>query len=206
MGIAASEMVAAGLPVKFVRIPALCEGTITPKDFPILVFVGGENVHTRFSKGAPLDEALRRYEQAGGVIVWASAEPWPMFHDLDSGQTSYSQRVGLHLAGGFRRTAVGRFTVSLPRGAVLVRIEAVSSERRPAVPSLRAGADFQGQFEPLAVLVDPAGHELGAAIARLDSNNEPRSRMIYVWYRMWDVVDPSALLKAVLDAATALRH
>ena len=85
-GTVAPVIATSGLPVRFVSMRRFCAGRVSAEDCPIMVYTGGEDVRTRFDDGANLPDALAKYRAAGGVMVFASSQPWPWHRDLNSGQ------------------------------------------------------------------------------------------------------------------------
>jgi hypothetical protein len=201
----AADLMSCGLPYRLVSLRDVATGTVTARDCPILVFVGGEPVHTDFGPGASLEVALKRYQRAGGVLVLAGWEPWPFYRSLETGETGWLRHLGLALGGGFERSPSAglRFKFSGALAALGERPFPTAGDLRFR-PCLNQG-DNQTRFEPLAVLRGPDGREYGPGIALLHRRGPDPARMIYVWAGMWDVVDRDALLRALLDQAVALR-
>jgi hypothetical protein len=201
----AADLMSCGLPYRVVSLRDVATGRVTARDCPILVFVGGEPVHTDFGPGASLEAALKRYQRAGGVLVLASWEPWPFHRSLETGERGWLRHLGLMLGGGFERPPDAGL-----RFQFMGTLAALGERPFPTAGDLRFRPclnqrDDRTRLEVLAVLRGADGHEYGPGIALLDQRGPDPARMIYVWERMWDVVDRDALLRAVLDRAVTLR-
>jgi len=207
-GTVAPDVATSGLPVRFVSMRALCTGRVTAKDCPVMVYTGGEDVQTRFENGANLPDAVARYRAGGGVIVFASSQPWPWYRDLDSGRTAYSREVGLPMLNGFEDPPASdmRFQFHGPLADFGTQPFPTEGDQRfrpcggPGAESLK--------IVPLATLHAPDGADRGPAIALISSRDgPPRSApMVYVWFRMWDVVDREELLRRILEIAAGVER
>ena len=204
-GTVAPDIATSGLPMRFISMRSFCTGRVTAKDCPAMVYTGGEDIRTRFEDGANLPDAVSRYRAAGGVIVFASSQPWPWHRDLDSGRTAYSREVGLPMLGGFEEppTAEMRFEFHGPLADLGPQPFPTEGDQRfrpcggPAAESLK--------IVPLATLHSADGTDQGPGIALISSRDEAEriAPMVYVWFRMWDVVDREELLRRILGIAAA---
>ena len=202
-GTVAPDIATSGLPVRFVSMRGFCTGRVTAEDCPVMVYTGGEDVRTRFDDGANLPDAVAKYREARGVIVFAGSQPWPWHRDLDSGRTAYSREVGLPMLGGFEEppTAGMRFEFHGPLADLGPQPFPTEGDRRfrpcggPGAESLKVVS--------LATLHSPDGSNQGPAIAMISSRDGSQriAPMVYVWFRMWDVVDREELLRRILRIA-----
>ncbi|HWE35294.1 MAG TPA: hypothetical protein VG406_01885 [Isosphaeraceae bacterium] len=205
LGPIGADVLSSGLPCRLVSLRAFCHGAITARDCPILIYGGGEKVRTDFGRGRTLDAALRRFARAGGVMVVASFEPWPMNQSLDTGQVSWSNTVGLPLAIGFETPPapdlVVRFRGPLAELGDLPFPTTGDPRFRPAVPP----ADGTAVVEPLATLQAADGRPIGHGLLALRYTAGPfaPARWFYAWFRIWDLpgLDRDDLIRRLLTLA-----
>ena len=205
---AGAPLALSGLPFRVVGLRNLCNGEVTARDCPILVYVGGETIRSDFGTRWTLPEALSRFARDGGVLIVASPEAWPFYRDVSSGRTAWSPAIGLPLQQGFERPPVEglwfAFQGALDEFHTRPYPNTGELRFRPCVPTMEE-AD---RFEPLATLKGPDGQDLGAAIATLVYPEGPHAgiRILYVAAPVWNAVEPGQLLRALLQHAVAMTN
>ena len=195
-----AEIALSGLPSRLVSLRGFCRGAVTAGDCPILVYTGGENFYASHADGATLQDALRRYAQAGGQVIWAGSQPWPLFRDQGTGDMAWSHHIGLPLSSGFEEPPMENLTFRFEGALTSFGSKPFPVKGDQRFRPCRPPAPDSAKFTPLATLRTPAGKSLGAGIAEIEyrPGHFGGARMIYVWFRMWDTVDREELLRAIL--------
>jgi hypothetical protein len=176
-------------------------GKLTPAQYPILLYAGGEHCRRSVAKPGDVDEAIRRYLQDGGWLVAVPSLPWPFFYDEENkADPQRSARLGLTLRMGWEQP---------PQDAKLRFVQPGEAQHLPHLPKelpFPASGDLRwrpflappaGNHVALLTLRDAEGRHLGDAV----TCTEPPTggRVVYVWFRL--LRDPKAegLLYDVLD-------
>jgi hypothetical protein len=166
---------------------------IQPQDYPILLACAGEGYRRTVRTAGDVDQALIRYQQAGGCLVALPTAPWPFYYDETGKAVVQSHRFGLTLRGGWERP---------PAGADLYFFQPV--RRLPHVPNefdFPASGDLRwrpfydqnhAEYVPLLQLRDGTGayHGDGAAYTRLQTGGH----VAYAWFGLLNTPQAEPLL------------
>jgi hypothetical protein len=80
---------------------------VKPRDYPILLYCAGEAYRRTVRTTGDVDEALVRYQQAGGCLVALPSLPWPFYRDETGKPMNQSHRFGLTLKMGWEHPPAG---------------------------------------------------------------------------------------------------
>jgi glycoprotein endo-alpha-1,2-mannosidase len=183
-----------GVEPKLLTWEGIVANGIKPQDYPILLYCAGETYQRTVRTTGDVDEALIRYEQAGGCLVALPSLPWPFYRDETGKAVNQSHRFGLTLKMGWERP---------PEGAAL---QFVQPGRRllPHVPDRFAfptSGDLRwrpfynqnhAEYVPLLQLCNRAGDNLGdsAVYARLQTGGH----IAYAWFGLLNTPQAEPLL------------
>ncbi len=158
-------------------------GRLTPAAYPVLLCAGDESYRRTVAEPGDVDAALRRYVDAGGWLVAASAAPWPFYRDEAGQAVNRSAHFGLTLRMGFREP---------PADA---KLRFVQPDRRlphlpNEIPFPRSGdVRWRPFFSPdgashtsLLTLRDAAGGDLGDAVAL--RKRPGGGGVVYIWFAL----------------------
>jgi hypothetical protein len=205
-GTVAGDVATSGLPFRFVSLKSFATGKATAADCPMMFYTGGEDVSTNFGDGAHLVPTIGAYREQGGVIVFASSGPWPMHRDLETGRTAFSREVGLPITVGFEEPPAEGMYFEFEGDLAEFQRQPFPVEGDQRFRPCGGPGSEALEIVPLATLHGADGTPYGPAIAVIRSAAQRSSApMLYVWFRMWDVVDREKLLKHVLEKAVSLR-
>ncbi|MCX5646950.1 MAG: glycoside hydrolase family 99-like domain-containing protein [Phycisphaerae bacterium] len=96
-----------GVEPKLLTWDGIVASGIKPQDYPILLYCAGETYQRTVRTTGDVDEALIRYEQAGGCLVALPSLPWPFYRDETGKTANQSYRFGLTLRGGWEHPPEG---------------------------------------------------------------------------------------------------
>ena len=171
-----------GVAPKLMTWEGIVANGIKPQDYPILLCCAGETYQRTVRTTGDVDDALIRYQQAGGCLVALPSLPWPFYRDETGKAVNQSYRFGLTLKMGWERP---------PEGAAL---QFVQPGRRllPHVPDrfdFPSSGDLRwrpfynqndAEYVPLLQLRNRAGDNLGDAVVYA----KPKSggHVAYAWF------------------------
>jgi len=154
---------------------------LDPRQYPMLLYCTGERYQRTVHATGDVDEALVRYQRAGGCLVALPSAPWPFYYDEAGNTVNQSYRFGLTLRIGWERPPSG----TEPQ---FVRVE----RRLPHVPErfdfptagdLRWRPFYVGnhaEYLPLLQLRGGAGEYLGDGVVY--AKPAGGGHMVYVWF------------------------
>lgn len=186
-----------GVEPKLLTWEGIVQNGVGPQDHPILLYCASETYRRTVQTTGDVDEALIRYQQAGGCLVALPSLPWPFYRDETGKPVNQSHRFGLTLRMGWEHPPAG------------VDLQFVQPQRRLAhVPDRfdfpssgdRRWRPFQNQnhaeYIPLLQLRNRAGDHLGdgAVYARLPTGGH----VAYVWFGLLNTPQAEPLLYDLL--------
>ncbi|MCX7011560.1 MAG: glycoside hydrolase family 99-like domain-containing protein [Candidatus Sumerlaeota bacterium] len=200
------DLLAPGLPTRLFSLEEFAQGKLKAAECPIAVYTEGEPFKNDYGEGKTVEAAFKQYGKDGGVVVFASWQPWPLFKDLDTGETSWSKRIGLPLAMSWEKTP--------PEQGIVVRDNATKADEpyptsgdlrfRPSVaPTKDEGCDYRAWL----TVFGPTGKRYGDALSSYVYKSGPYApaRFLYAWQGMWSMSDPVRRMQDVLMKAAGLR-
>jgi glycoprotein endo-alpha-1,2-mannosidase len=166
---------------------------IKPQDYPILLYAAGEKYRRTVRTTGDVDEALVRYEQAGGCLATLPSLPWPFYYDETGKAVNQSARFGLTLKMGWEHP---------PAGTILQFVQ--PARLLPHVPDrfdFPTGGDLrwrpfyqqsQVEYTPVLQLRDGTGGPLGdaAVCAKLPTGGY----VAYAWFGLLNTAQAEPLL------------
>ena len=182
-----------GVEPKLVTWEGIVTEGLKPQDHPILLYCTGETYQRTVRTTGDVDEALVRYQQAGGCLVALPSLPWPFYRDETGKAVNESRRFGLTLKMGWEHP---------PAGADLRFVQ--PDRRLPHVPErfeFPTAGDLRwrpfynqnhAEYIPLLQLRTRAGENLGdgAAYARLSTGGH----VAYAWFGLLNTPQAEPLL------------
>jgi len=199
-----------GLKVEFLRWADIASADkLTTQKYPLLYFCGTENYTRTVKQDADVISSLQKYLRDGGVMLVSPQAPFPFFYDESGRARAVSDALGLPILGAGARVAaegparhVGGF--ESPPAKVQLRFH-VNNGALPHVPAIvpfpssgslkfrpvsNVGLAQEDLYVPLFRVVDDDGEWYGDGAAYIEhKNSEPRgARLLYVWFRIPDVV------------------
>jgi glycoprotein endo-alpha-1,2-mannosidase len=181
------------------------------RNFPVLVYLSGEQYTQTLEKGGDVDVAILRYLREGGLLIAVSTEPFPFYYN-EAGKAVVSARKF-----GFPIEVGGVYGWESPPPDVKLTFE-IDDELLTSLPpsapfpetgDLRwrpiSGAELFNNdvYLPLAQLKDEKGNNYGDGIAYIEHKASPprNGKNIYVWMRMPDVLNTGDLLYEIFRLA-----
>jgi glycoprotein endo-alpha-1,2-mannosidase len=182
-----------GVEPKLLTWEGIVAESVKPQDYPILLYCAGETYQRTVRTTGDVDEALIRYQQAGGCLVALPSLPWPFYRDETGKPVNQSHRFGLTLKMGWEHP---------PAGADLRFVQ--PQRRLPHVPErfefptagdLRWRPFFNqnhAEYIPLLQSRTRTGDNLGdgAAYARLPAGGH----VAYAWFGLLNTPQAEPLL------------
>lgn len=182
-----------GVEPKLLTWEGIVADGVKPQDYPILLSCAGETYQRTVRTSGDVDEALIRYEQAGGCLVALPSLPWPFYYDETGKPVNQSHRFGLTLKMGWERP---------PEGVELRFVQ--PQFRLPHVPDRFAfptSGDLRwrpfynqnhAEYVPLLQLRNRAGDNLGdgAVYAKLQTGGH----VAYAWFGLLNTPQAEPLL------------
>lgn len=92
-----------GVEPKLLTWEKIVDDGLSPKDFPIVLYCTGETYQRTVHSTGDVDEALVRYQQAGGCLVVLPSLPWPFYYDETGNAVNRSHHFGLTLRMGWEQ-------------------------------------------------------------------------------------------------------
>jgi len=182
-----------GVEPKLLTWEGIVADGLRPQDYPIVLYCAGETYRRTVRTTGDVDEALIRYQQAGGCLVALPSLPWPFYRDETGTPVNQSHRFGLTLKMGWEHPPAG------------VDLRFVQPQRRlPHVPErfeFPTSGDLRwrpfydqnhAEYIPLLQLRTRAGDNLGdgAAYARLPTGGH----VAYTWFGLLNTPQAEPLL------------
>jgi len=96
-----------GVEPKLLTWPDIVTNAVSPQEHPILLYCGSETYQRTVRTTGDVDEALLRYQKAGGCLVALPSLPWPFYRDESGQPVNQSHRFGLTLRMGWERPPTG---------------------------------------------------------------------------------------------------
>ena len=96
-----------GVEPKLLTWEGIVADGLQPRDYPILLYCAGETYRRTVRATGDVDEALFRYQQAGGCLVALPSLPWPFYRDETGKPVNQSHRFGLTLKMGWEHPPAG---------------------------------------------------------------------------------------------------
>ena len=175
---------------------------MTPQKYPALLYCSGEHYRRSVNKADDVDDALLAYLNAGGVLVFLPALPWPFFYDENGKAVNRSSRFGLNIRDGWE---------SPPQDARLHFVQPqrllphlAGQFRFPTSGDLRWRpffADSNTKHISLLQLRNGEEKNLGDAVAYAELAGG--GRILYVWFNLLDSPYVEPLLYDVFDFLAA---
>ncbi|MCU0916705.1 MAG: glycoside hydrolase family 99-like domain-containing protein [Planctomycetes bacterium] len=182
-----------GVTPKMLTWEGLVADGIRPQDYPILLYCAGETYQRTVRTTGDVDEALIRYQQAGGCLAALPSLPWPFYYDETHKAVNQSHRFGLTLKMGWEKPPAG------------VELRFAQPERRlPHLPErleFPASGDLRWRgfydqshavYVPLLQLRNRSGAYLGDGAAY--AQPATGGHAAYVWFGLLRVPEAEALL------------
>lgn len=176
------------------------------RQFPLVVFAGGEHYTGTVKQSDDVKSALIRYLGDGGFLVLAPTQPWPLYYDDSRGGKPFpiTDDLGTPVVMGVERLPARgmRFRVNTNAMAGLspsVPMAIGGDLRwRPCVPLKAREGDV---YVPLVQLRDAQERFDGDGVAYIEHKTGPLSggRTLYVWMRMSDVFGSEEFVPALLE-------
>jgi hypothetical protein len=182
-----------GVEPKLLTWEGIVANGLKPQDYPIVLYCAGETYQRTVRTTGDVDEALIRYQQAGGCLVALPSLPWPFYRDETGKPVNQSYRFGLTLRMGWEHPPAG------------VDLRFVQPERRlPRVPDrfdFPTSGDLRwrpfynqncAEYVPLLQLRNRAGDNLGdgAVYAKLQTGGH----VAYAWFGLLNSFQAEPLL------------
>jgi len=174
------------------------------KNFPVLLYAGGEKYTQTVKEKGDVDEAILKYLGEGGLLISIASMPFPFYHN-EAGEVVISAWTF-----GFAINGTGTSGWEIPPDDVELTFKIDNrilaslpiSVPFPKMGDLRwrpnSGADFSSGdiYLPLAQLKDQNGNSYGDGIAYMEHKVVPpeNGKNIYVWMRMLDVLNTDDVL------------
>ena len=193
------------------------EDVLTVENYPLLYFCGSESYVRTVKKEGDVIASLKRYLRSGGVMLVVPQMPFPFFYDESGRGVHASRELGLPILGPGGRAAgtrrVGGFE-SPPAGVELrFQVNAKALPHLPQAVKFPDAGDLRFRpvsnvglaegdgYVPLFRAADGAGEWYGDAGAYIEHRvSEPRgARVLYVWFRMPDIVPADDLYYDLLS-------
>jgi hypothetical protein len=180
------------------------EDTLTAERYPLVYFCGSEQYVRTVNQEGDVIDSLKEYLGGGGIMLVVPQGPWPFYYD-ETGQTNIaSAELGLPIRGVFESPPAGtelQFLVNqgaLPHLPAVVKFPASGDLRFRRISDI--GPAEGDNYVPLFQAVDTDGNSYGDGGAYIEHNaSEPKgARVLYVWFRIPDVVDPDDLFHDLL--------
>ncbi len=210
-----------GFNVEFLRWEDIVDPTmLTVRDYPLLYFCGTEHYVRTVEKEADVVASLRGYLSSGGIMLAVPQMPFPFFYDESGRATGAAGELGLPILGGVGRVAregptrhVGGFE-SPPTGVALrFHVNRKALPHMPPVvpfpdsgdlrfrPTHNVGLAAGDSYVPLFRAANADGDWYGDGAAYIEHKaSEPRgARVLYVWFRIPDLVPWSDLCYDLLS-------
>ena len=156
-------------------------GTMTPKDYPMILYCAGEQYQRTVRTTGDVDEALIRYQRAGGCLVALPSLPWPFYYDENGKAVNQSHRFGLTLRGGWERPPAGANLRFVQVDARLTHVP--EGFNFPTAGDLRWRPFYpqnDTEYVPLLQLRNNLGEYLGDGVAY--ARPQDGGRVAYVWF------------------------
>ncbi len=175
------------------------------KEYPVLIYAGGEPYQQTVKRSGDVDEGLIRYLRAGGFLVVLPSGPMPFHYNEQDAAVGSSHKLGLPLSVGgpgggweeppddveLRFVQVGRRLPHLP--------EAFAFPERGDLrwrPFQRGRLAEEDVVIPLLELRDGQGSHYGDAVACVEHKaSEPKGgKVLYAWFELLNGPYGEALL------------
>ena len=185
------------------------QGKIKASECPIAFYTEGEPFQNEYPNGQTFEAALRQYWAGGGVVVFASWQPWPLYRNLDTGETGWSKKIGLTLANGDQGEGKRGFESRPEEGLVFRDTKAGAEEPFPTQGEQRFRPSFapdgaEGlEYQAWLTVFGPSGRRYGDALSRYHYRSGPctPAKMIYAWTGLWNTGDPTKRCQDILEKA-----
>ena len=191
-----------GVEPKLLTWEGIVANGIKPQDYPILLYCAGETYQRTVRTTGDVDDALVRYQQAGGCLVALPSLPWPFYRDETGKAVNQSHRFGLTLRMGWERPPAGadlRFVQPDHRLAhVPERFDF------PASGDLRWRPFYNqnhAEYVPLLQLRNGAGDNLGDGVVYAKLQNG--GHVAYAWFGLLNGSQAEPLLYDLFTFLTA---
>ena len=200
-----ADLLTSGLPTRLFGLDEFARGGVKAAEYPIAIYTEGEPFKNDYGEGKTVEAAFKQYGKDGGVVVFASWQPWPLFKNLDTGETGWSKTIGLPLAMTWEKTP--------PEEGIVVRDnETKKDEPYPAKGDQRFRAsvapakDSGGEYHAWLTVFGPAGKRYGDALSSYVYKSGPLApaRFIYASQALWSMSDPVRRMQDVLEKASEM--
>jgi hypothetical protein len=188
---------------------------LTPAKLPVLLYAGYESYVQTVREKGDVDRALRSYLDAGGLLVTAGTGPFPFYYNENQEPVIGAANLGIPIVGieetgappanvrGWEMPPKGRkLHFEFGRGEGLDVLPATAPFPRAGDPRWRPcwnpGMGEGGMYRAIAKLTDEEGRDYGDAIADIERPGG-KGKILYVWMRMPDVVEPDLLFHALFQ-------
>jgi len=182
-----------GVEPKLLTWEEIVANGIKPQDYPILLYCAGETYQRTVRTMGDVDEAVIRYQQAGGCLVALPSLPWPFYRDETGKAVNQSYRFGLTLRGGWEHPPTGTALQFVQPGRLLPHIP--DRFDFPTSGDLRWRPYYNqnhAEYIPLLQLRNLAGDNLGDAVvyAKLQTGGH----VAYAWFGLLNTPQAEPLL------------
>lgn len=183
----------------------IVEGDLTPQCFPILLCASGEHYRQNLHAPGDVDDAIKRYLRAGGVLVALPAGPVPFYYNEQGATTHSGPKLGLDLgvgtdAKGWEMPPTGhRFQFEADRTAlphVSARFEFPSAGDQRWRPFRHDRVDAADVYAPLLRLRDETGDHWGdgACFVEYRTGDLHGGRILYAWFALLEQPEVEVLV------------
>jgi glycoprotein endo-alpha-1,2-mannosidase len=182
-----------GVEPKLLTWDGIVANGIKPQDYPILLYCAGETYQRTVRTTGDVDEALVRYQQAGGCLVALPSLPWPFYYDETGKAVNQSYRFGLTLRGGWEHPPIGTALQFVQPGRLLPHVP--DRFDFPTAGDLRWRPFYNqndAEYIPLLQLRNRAGDNLGDGVvyAKLPTGGH----IAYAWFGLLNTPQAEPLL------------
>ncbi|NQT83583.1 hypothetical protein HQ563_11185 [bacterium] len=187
-------------------------------EYPLLYFCGSERYVRTVKEQGDVIASLKRYLGNGGVMLVVPQMPFPFFYDETGRARNASRELGLPILGASTRSSgserVGGFE-SPPAGVKLrFRVNVKALPHLPRIVKFPESGDLRFRpvsniglpdgvvYVPLFRAVDARGEWYGDAGAYIERTlpEKGKARLLYVWFRMPDIVPADDLYHDLLSS------
>jgi hypothetical protein len=183
-----------GVEPKLLTWEEIVTNGVKPQDYPILLYCAGETYQRTVRTTGDVDEALIRYQQAGGCLVALPSLPWPFYYDETGKAVNQSYRFGVTLKMGWEHPPTGTTIEFMQPGRRLLP-HVPDRFDFPTSGDLRWRPFYNQnhvEYVPLLQLRNGTGDNLGDAVvyAKLQTGG----RVAYAWFGLLNTPQAEPLL------------
>jgi len=169
------------------------DGKLTPDRCGVLLCAGDEHYRQTLRQTGDVDAAIRRYLDAGGLLLALPSRPMPFFYNQDGKEVDSAKKFGLSLENAWDTPPAGKVLQFVQPGRTLPhlpdRLPYPTADDRRWRPIARKQ---HARYLSLLELRDQSGQSHGDAVAYAELPEG--GRVLYAWFRLLDCPQADALL------------